>query len=158
MIQNVQRERNSQMFYDLASAHRHGSISHTTFIILQFMSRMKLPMSQDRIAEVVGVCRRSVVYAINHAEQYGLLKRVHTRKKHGRRWVNGVCQYIWSRVAIAEKRPFPWRRSMRNVCTTCQTDIKKQPRNPHTVSEYLEILARMGAGLSAQEAGYRGSG
>lgn len=158
MIQNGQRERNSQMFYDLVSAHRHGSISHTSFIILQFMSRMKLPMSQERIAEVVGVCRRSVAYAINHAEQYGLLKRVHTRKRHGSRWVNGVCRYVWSRVAIAEKRPFPWRRSMCNGRTTCQTDIKKQPQNPHTVAEYLAILDRMGSGLSAQEAGYRGTG
>ncbi|MBY4640608.1 hypothetical protein K6L44_11545 [Gluconacetobacter entanii] len=136
---------------------RAGQITRAMKDVLLIMAARSRPASYEGLANAAGCSRRMVAYAIAQAEALGILERVHHRIRRGHRWMNGKNSYRFIMRAITERLAFPWRRSPCKVFTTGNEDIKKTGRMPHTPEEYRLIFARMDAGMSAQEAGYRGS-
>lgn len=137
---------------------RAGQITRAMKDVLLIMAARSRPASYEGLAHAAGCSRRMVAYTIAQAEALGILERVHHRVRRGHRWMNGKNSYRFIMRALTERLAFPWRRSSQcNGFTTGNEDIKKTGRMPHTVSEYRRIAALMLAGLTPEQAGYRGS-
>lgn len=136
---------------------RAGQITRAMKDVLLIMAARSRPASYECLANAAGCSRRMVAYTIAQAEALGILERVHHRVRRGHRWMNGKNSYRFIMRAITERLALPWSRSQCKPCTTGNEDIKKTGRMPHTVSEYRRIAALMLAGLTPEQAGYRGS-
>ncbi|MCE0744473.1 helix-turn-helix domain-containing protein [Acetobacter sicerae] len=136
---------------------RAGQISRTAKDVLLIIARSIRPASYESLARAAKCSRRSVAYAIQQAEQLGILCRSHHRIRRGRRWMNGCNGYRFIMKALTEMLAFPWSRSQCKPCTTGNEDKKNTRWMPHSPEEYRLICARMDAGMTPREAGYRGS-
>lgn len=136
---------------------RAGQISRTAKDVLLIIARSGRPASYESLAKAAKCSRRSVAYAIQQAEQLGILCRSHNRIRRGRRWMNGCNGYRFIMKVLTERLSFPWSRSQCKPCPTSNKDKKNIGWMPHSPDEYRLILERMAAGLTPEEAGYRGS-
>ena len=136
---------------------RAGQITRTAKDVLLIISRSMRPASYESLARAAKCSRRSVAYAIQQAEQLGILCRSHNRIRRGRRWMNGCNGYRFIMKALTKTLAFPWSRSQCKPCTTSNEDKKNTGWMPHSPDEYRRILERMAAGMTPEEAGYRGS-
>ena len=137
---------------------RAGQITRTAKDVLLIISRSMRPASYESLARAAKCSRRSVAYAIQQAEALGILRRSHNRIRRGRRWMNGCNGYKFIMKALTETLAFPWsRRSQCKPCATSNEDKKNTGRMPHSPDEYRRIMALMLAGLTPEQAGYRGS-
>lgn len=136
---------------------RAGQISRTAKDVLLIIARSIRPASYESLARAAKCSRRSVAYAIQQAEQLGILCRSHNRIRRGRRWMNGCNGYRFIMKALTETLAFPWSRSQCKPCPTGNEDKKNTGWMPHSPEEYRLIFARIQAGMSEREAGYRGS-
>ncbi|WP_062454340.1 helix-turn-helix domain-containing protein [Gluconobacter oxydans] len=136
---------------------RAGQISRTAKDVLLVIARSIRPASYESLAKAAKCSRRSVAYAIQQAEQLGILHRSHHRIRRGRRWMNGCNGYRFIMKALTKTLAFPWSRSQCKPCPTGNEDKKNTGWMPHSPDEYRLILERMAAGLTPKEAGYRGN-
>ncbi|MBS0981521.1 helix-turn-helix domain-containing protein [Acetobacter thailandicus] len=136
---------------------RAGQISRTAKDVLLIIARSIRPASYESLAKAAKCSRRSVAYAIQQAEQLGILRRSHHRIRRGRRWMNGCNGYRFIMKALTETLAFPWSRSQCKPCPTGNEDKKNNGWMPHTPEEYRLINERINAGMTPKEAGYRGS-
>jgi len=90
---------------------RAGQISRTAKDVLLIIARSIRPASYESLAKAAKCSRRSVAYAIQQAEQLGILRRSHNRIRRGRRWMNGCNGYRFIMKALTETLAFPWSRS-----------------------------------------------
>jgi len=136
---------------------RAGQISRTAKDVLLIIARSIRPASYESLAKAAKCSRRSVAYAIQQAEQLGILRRSHHRIRRGRRWMNGCNGYRFIMKALTETLAFPWSRSQCKPCPTGNEDKKNNGWMPHTPEEYRLINERINSGMTPKEAGYRGS-
>lgn len=136
---------------------RAGQISRTAKDVLLIIARSVRPASYESLAKAANCSRRSVAYAVQQAEDLGILERTHTRVRRGWRWFNGCNGYRFIMKAITGKLAFPWSRSQCKPCTTSNEDKKNTRWMPHSPDEYRRILEKMASGMTPKEAGYRGS-
>ncbi|OUI87917.1 hypothetical protein HK11_08930 [Acetobacter sp. DmW_043] len=125
--------------------------------VLLIIANSIRPASYESLARAAKCSRRSVAYAIQQAEQLGILRRSHNRIRRGSRWVNGCNGYRFIMKALTEMLAFPWSRSQCKSCPTGNEDKKNTGRMPHSPDEYRLINERLNAGLTPEAAGYRGS-
>lgn len=136
---------------------RAGQISRTAKDVLLIIASSIRPASYESLAKAAKCSRRSVAYAIQQAEQLGILRRTHHRVRRGRRWMNGCNGYRFIMKALTETLAFPWSRSQCKPCTTGNEDKKNNGWMPHSFDEYRRICERMALGIPTEELGYKGS-
>ena len=135
---------------------RAGQISRTAKDVLLIIARSIRPASYESLARAAKCSRRSVAYAIQQAEDLGILRRTHNRIRRGRRWMNGCNGYQFIMKAITETLAFPWLRSQCKRCTTSNEDTKNTRHPSHSLDEMLEMIAKIGRGVPSDQLGYKG--
>lgn len=152
-------------------------ISGKTHLVLQALASFEGPHglfpSHEAIAARAGCSPRTVIRSLEKAYLLGLVERTRRRMKRHGRMVNGSNLYrlvvksceqakVAARHYTQQLKEALHRRKQRFLQTdilSAETYSKEinnyQPR--HTKAEWLEIIAKMAAGTSAEEAGYKGS-
>lgn len=151
-------------------------ITARTHLVLQALASFEgyrgLFPSHESIAARAGCSTRTVIRALETAYSLGLVERTRQRMRHSGRIVNGPNRYRLILVSLEQAKAAAVHATqrlkealIRRKQRFFQTDIFaaetyskdiNQPYPRHTKDEWLNILSRMQAGQTPQEAGYRG--